>query len=409
MLGMSDLVITSLYKGSEDGGRVPDFFQLAWRRIETLQKDREDESLKENTLPTAPPSYLLDAMLQQYFTTINPLFPIWIEEKFTRLATTSGHCDDVDSNLAFHICANNIILMSLTPRVIQPPSEEKTQAEGKRKNTSIDSDLIQTFLANAKRAIMNLELLLSPFLINVQALLSLVGCCPELQLAIMLTACLRLQCLIAQEHLSTEVFSMLLNHAAQCAKSIGLHRWHCSPSHIGDEDSRESRNVSYCLYILDKAVCWATGTSPSIPRSDISILPELGPLEDESTRSLVIKLKLAEVEEDIFSQVYSSQASLKTEDQIRKSIFELYHRLQAWSIESNVGTEQAANNGNEASAVNIELSFAFISTQLLLLWPFQESSDSSFQRTEMSKRCMLSLLGLWRSASEPRHLVALAR
>jgi hypothetical protein len=214
---------------------------------------------------------------------------------------------------------------------------------------------------------------------------------------------------IAQEHLSSELFAMLFNLAAQCAKPLGLHQWHSSCDQISDEDTLERRNVSYCLYILDKAVCWTTGTSPSIPRSDISISSDLDSSNDEAARYLVIKATLAEIEENSFIQIYSSQASGKTEDQIRESIFDIYHRLQCWSAELKLDAEEVANNVNETSVLEIELSFAFFSIQLLLLWPFQESSDASFQRTEVARRCIRLLLRLWRSASEPRHLVALAR
>ena len=130
--------------------------------------------------------------------------------------------------------------------------------------------------------------------------------------------------MIAQEHLSSELFPLLFNLAAQCAKSVGIHQWHYSRGQINDEDTQGRRNVSYCLYILDKAICRTTGTSPSIPRSNINVSSDLDLPDDEAARYIVLKVKLAEIEEDSFFQIYSSQAGVKTEDQIRKSIFEIY-------------------------------------------------------------------------------------
>jgi hypothetical protein len=174
MHDMSDLIINPPCNAGSEGEPVRECALLARRKIDILGQDRDDEPITEDAMLTAPPSYLLDAMIEQYFATINPLFPIWTKNKFTRLATTSRQSENFALNLAFHICANNLILMSLTTKSIRPPSREKAQSEHTHKNSSIDLDLIQTFLTNAKRAIKNVALLLPPCLINVQALLSLV-------------------------------------------------------------------------------------------------------------------------------------------------------------------------------------------------------------------------------------------
>ena len=173
MHNMGDLIMNYPYTGS-DCGRVRECALLARRKIEILRQDEEDEPVEKDSLPTAPPYYLLDAMLEQYLTSISPLLSFWTKNKSIRLPTASREFENVARTLAFSVCSNNLILMSLTTKSIQPRSGEKPQSEQMHRNPSIDLDLIKTFLTNAKHAIKNVELLLHPCLINVQALLSLV-------------------------------------------------------------------------------------------------------------------------------------------------------------------------------------------------------------------------------------------
>lgn len=49
---------------------------LAQRNIDLLL-DREDEPIKDGSLPTTPPFVILDLMIEPYFATINDYFPIW--------------------------------------------------------------------------------------------------------------------------------------------------------------------------------------------------------------------------------------------------------------------------------------------------------------------------------------------
>jgi hypothetical protein len=120
----------------------------------------------------APPLPLLEAMIEPYFALINPSFPIWTKEKFTKLTAVVQASEDRCQNRAYVVCANNLILMTLTSNSLRYCQRKDSKSD---KLSSIDADLIRTFLANAKRAIRNVELLVAPSLLNVQALLSLVS------------------------------------------------------------------------------------------------------------------------------------------------------------------------------------------------------------------------------------------
>lgn len=201
----------------------------------------------------------------------------------------------------------------------------------------------------------------------------------------------------------------LFTLAAQCAKSIGIHQWQCFRGQLSAEDAQERRNVSYCLYILDKAVCWTIGTSPSIPISDVQIDSTLMSPDDSTTALLVAKAELATIEETIYLGIYASQVKARTEDQVRQLVSRVSRRLENWL--ANSGTDlNEVENGLESSPSKVELAIDFLCAQLLLLWPYKEHPDIMFQqRTEIAQRCMRLLLRLWSSASDQGHRVALPR
>jgi len=96
---------------------------------------------------------------------------------------------------------------------------------------------------------------------------------------------------------------MLLALAARCAKSIGIHQWHSFQGQLSDEDIKERRNISYCLYVLDKAVCWTAGSSPNIPVSDVHFDPCLVSSENNITSCLVAKAEMAKIEETVYLEI----------------------------------------------------------------------------------------------------------
>ena len=146
---------------------------LAHHKLDLLM-DREDDLIKDGSAPTAPPFSVLEAMIEPYFTTINPYFPIWTKESFTSLATASQASDHHDQDRTYIICSNNLILMTLAANSLRYRPAKEVPSRHIRKPSSMDFDLISSFLTNAKRAIENIDVLLSPRLACVQALLSLV-------------------------------------------------------------------------------------------------------------------------------------------------------------------------------------------------------------------------------------------
>lgn len=173
---MKDIILEPLVNNELENQHIRECALLAQQKFDLLIS-RQEEIVRSETLPTAPPISILKAMIEPYFANINPHFPIWTKKSFTQMVTALQESDCSDQDLGRVVCSNNIILMTLAANLLHlPQSGKPRQARSARNSSSIDLDLTRGFLANAKRAIEHAELLRSPRLINVQALLSLVRC-----------------------------------------------------------------------------------------------------------------------------------------------------------------------------------------------------------------------------------------
>lgn len=154
--------------------RLSEYAQEAQNKINLLTVQGERALLTDGPPPTPPPFAILDAMIEPYFAMNNQHFPIWRKEKFIEIANDLRHSASPEREHASSVCCNNLILITLTANSLRSCRGRSTQSTYTSKRSSIDSDIIAGFLANAKRAIEHIELLLSPCLLNLQALLSLV-------------------------------------------------------------------------------------------------------------------------------------------------------------------------------------------------------------------------------------------
>ncbi|KAI1460403.1 fungal-specific transcription factor domain-containing protein [Annulohypoxylon moriforme] len=386
LYNIRDSILEPLVSGDSENENVKQNALLAQQKIDLLV-NQEEKTIQNGNLPTAPPISILRAMIDPYFSTINPHFPIWTKESFMKIATAQQETGSSDQDLGRIVCSNNLILMTLASNLCHSPSRSDKSSRYKpaRGTSSIDLDLTKGFLSNAKRAIGHAELLLAPRLINVQALLSL--------------------CVVAQEHMSPVVFSRLFNMAVQCAKSIGLHDWERNTRE--QDDTLERQCVSYCLYILDKTICWTVGGSTSVPVSDVYIDTPKS-LDGKTMSYLIAKTKLAEIQEEIYLDIYARRAPARTEDQVRLVISKFNQKIRDWRVEFDEDQEDA-NNITPESNSKIELSIGSACTQLLYMWPFREHPDAISQRVEISRKCIRLLLRLWSSSVEMGHQGILPR
>lgn len=145
-------------------------------RIKTFVDASQHKCPRETpSPPTEPPLVILEGMMVPYFSKINPHFPIWSRGGFDKiLESLRQHSTSLEDDWASIVCCNNLILINLTMDSVHSAQQRMVQSGSNGSLSSMGSELIAGFLANTKRAIENIGLL-SPRLLNVQALLSSVG------------------------------------------------------------------------------------------------------------------------------------------------------------------------------------------------------------------------------------------
>jgi hypothetical protein len=142
----------------------------------SLLADEEDqvEFSQDGSMPINPPLPILQAMVGPYFSTINEYFPIWTREEFCSLMDNNYNPVHQEPDPVFAICANNLILLTLNAMTLHCRAKNVSNVFP-HWNSLVDKSLTSHFLNNAKRAIAHLGPLLTPRLINLQAILSLVS------------------------------------------------------------------------------------------------------------------------------------------------------------------------------------------------------------------------------------------
>lgn len=151
-----------------------DFRMLTSLQSNILQYDNLDISHDGQplTLPLRP---ILEAMIEPFFSYVHPILPILcrvtlsasIETIYGGLSTGSDH--------AWKICLNNIIILTLIPQTHQRHSYDIGRSSNKSDVMHSEASMVMPFIENSRRAFQNLELLLQPRLVNVQALATLVS------------------------------------------------------------------------------------------------------------------------------------------------------------------------------------------------------------------------------------------
>ena len=125
------------------------------------------EECSDGTPLSLPPRFLLEAILDSFLRELNPTFPIFARSSLLAAIEVQYDAQRHQLDPAWATCFNNLILQALTIKA-------GIGAESLSRNT-IDESLRTTFVVNAQRGYRNLEALLKPRIVNVQAFLSMVG------------------------------------------------------------------------------------------------------------------------------------------------------------------------------------------------------------------------------------------
>lgn len=126
-----------------------------------------EEGGSDGTPLSLPPRFLLETILDPFLKELNPILPIFARSSLLEAIKVQYDPQQHQLDQAWATCFNNLILEILTTKA-------GAGVESLSPNAMGDS-LTTTFLMNAQRCYCNVERLLKPRVVNVQALLSMVG------------------------------------------------------------------------------------------------------------------------------------------------------------------------------------------------------------------------------------------
>ncbi|KPM35678.1 hypothetical protein AK830_g10892 [Neonectria ditissima] len=387
MQDMAAVILASLCSAEQTSPAMASSAVAA--REELLQLTRPHAMYRrvcDGSVLTSPPLVIIEAMVDPYFEMVNPHMPIWTKDGFRSLMASVVDSADASDKRAYHVCANSLVLLTLQAKSLHSrtmPSMPGTEAPAA---SSIDVDLIKSFIVNAKRALENVELLLlSPSLLSLQAILSL--------------------CLVAQTSLSEDVTALLFSFAVHVAKSIGLHQW-SSPLNHSQEPShnelQEKRNVMYCMLCLSRAVSWSSGWSSILP--GVAVFEgELASSSADEVTHLAARVALLRLEEQVYTGLYSDEATRQSPSEIGKAALIRGRKLQDWAAEHTDDLMEDEECSTLLDCSRTELAMRFNSVQALATWPIAEDEEASRSLLDVARRSLRLFHRLWRTTSERGH------
>lgn len=194
ILGVKEFVLEPVYDKRARGSQLHQVATHASQSLDLLLDagNKHNEPMIDDGMePELPPVAILEAMTEPYFDFINPHMPIWTRQAFGRLIETCQVSSSGDTNeirdRAGIVCANNMVLLTLTAKLLKNKAKRRVSrghvscrsVPDRQRVSTMELDLLKTFLANARRALNKIEQLLSPSISNIQAFLSLVR--PQLE------------------------------------------------------------------------------------------------------------------------------------------------------------------------------------------------------------------------------------
>ena len=148
----------------------PDLISALERACEHLQRYYAEPALEgcsDGTPLSLPPRFLLEIILDPFLNELNPILPIFARSSLLEAIKVQYDPRQQQLDPAWVTCFNNLILQILTTKAGRG-------VESSARNT-MDDRLRTHLLLNAQRCYSDLGRLLKPRIVNVQALLSLVG------------------------------------------------------------------------------------------------------------------------------------------------------------------------------------------------------------------------------------------
>lgn len=162
----------------------------------------------------------------------------------------------------------------------------------------------------------------------------------------------------------------------------------------------------YCMLSLSRAVPWSSGLSSTMLGLD-SLERDL--VSQSKSSRLATRVSLFKIEEQIYSSLYSDQATRQNPGEIVKMASSLGRKLQDWaSAHADDLRESRDCSSTTLEHSRYDLAIRFYSVQALTEWSLIGNAEASHSLLDISRRTLGLFQHLWRTPSEKGHYLTLA-
>ncbi|RVD83604.1 uncharacterized protein DFL_007987 [Arthrobotrys flagrans] len=274
-------------------------------------------------------------LIDNFFTKINKFFPLFRYDSFMKNVNKMYEKPSAMSDRGWLVCFNNVLLFSL-------------YGMGTNKKEDIQIALVEKYFFNSWAAFDDVSILLTPNLINVQALLTLA--------------------IVAQEISKPGLCWMLLSQACRLAQAIGLHRQSHPAQNFSEEEAVERQLVFWTLYVMDKALSLTFGRSTCLPDFDVDV-----DLPDNVTGNVLLTqhfsgwVWLAKIQSQIYMRLYSASACKASDEDRQHASKELELELRNWWAQNGAGLQLIPSIGLfEKQYLELEIKFSFHNSMIMI-------------------------------------------
>lgn len=273
--------------------------------------------------------------------------------------TLDGAVDDqyqrgrLEVDESWVLCFNNIILRSSAwkSRMLRVNSFAIT---------SVNDNVYSLLLANANRALRQLERFCVLRMVNIQALFLLVRL-SQIPQSVWLTKLP--EALVARDSIHYNVFERIFDRVCQLAKQMGLHERGVLGTHPTPDDV-ERQNVLWVLYAVDKQRIFLRGPPCRIYLFECHI--QLPRANDYTQNLVTASLRLTCLIEQIFRHLYSPKANMSDPGTRQNNVNRLNIRLETLARHFEDTTTSAEQGSNGEMLLGLQLRYAFHVTELLI-------------------------------------------
>lgn len=177
------------------------------------------------------------------------------------------------------------------------------------------------------------------------------------------------------------------------ARSIGLHQQKLGTPGLEAWQQEERRSVFWSLYILDTTTSFTREKPKYLPLADCDVdLPQSSNPIDTPGATFAAKVRLAELQENIYQSLYSAEAARWSSSKRRKQFAKLTRDLER--LETTCLGDTTSRSGQDGlEYFHKELEFAF-STSRILLYRSRRENLQSQSGLDEAARCLDIFLSL---------------